>query len=79
MELPRLMPFKTPIHCRDNSVMNVLVIILSVCLFVLIVRVAYWFAIQERKTAKSEPAEMDEQARQAQCEAAASITNLPMP
>jgi hypothetical protein len=55
------------------------VILLSVGLFAVIVGVAYWLAGQEQKTKKSEPAELDEHTRQARREAAASITNIPMP
>ena len=55
----------------------ILVIILSLGLLSLVVGVAYCFALQEQKTIKSKPAELDEQTRQARREAATSITNFP--
>ena len=57
--------------------MSVMVIMLSLGLIAVIVGAAYWFAVQERKTIKSEPVELDERTRQARREAAASITNFP--
>ena len=56
-----------------------MVIVLSLCIFAIIVGVAYWLAALEQKATKSEPVELDERTRQAKREAAASITNIPMP
>jgi hypothetical protein len=56
-----------------------MVIVLSLCLFGIIVGVAYWFAREERKTIKKiPPEEMDEKERQSQREAAADRI-FPMP
>ena len=59
--------------------MTVMVIVLSLCLFGIVVGLAYWFARQEQKTIKRIPPEeeMDEKERQARREAAASISNFP--
>ena len=60
--------------------MTIMVIVLSLCLFGIIVGVAYWFARQEQKTIKRIPPEeeMDEKERQARREAAADRI-FPMP
>jgi uncharacterized protein YneF (UPF0154 family) len=58
---------------------TIMVIVLSLCLFGIIVGVAYWFARDEQKTIKKNPPEeMDEKERQAQREAAADRI-FPMP
>jgi hypothetical protein len=62
-----------------QSIMSVMVIILSLGLFGTIVGVAYWFACEEQKTIKRiPPEEMDEKERQARRQAAADIFNIPM-
>ena len=56
-----------------------MVIVLSLCLFGIIVGVTYWFARQEQKTIKRIPEEeMDEKERQTRREAAADRI-FPMP
>jgi len=59
---------------------TVMVIVLSLCLFGIIVGVTYWFARQEQKTIKRIPPEeeMDEKERQTRREAAADRI-FPMP
>ena len=59
--------------------MSVMTIALGLGLFAFVVGVAYWFAVQEQKTIKSEAVELDERTRQARREAAGSIANIPMP
>lgn len=54
-------------------------IIIGLGLLVLIVGVAYWFAVQEQKTIKPGPDDLDEHTREARREAAGSITNVGMP
>jgi hypothetical protein len=57
-----------------------MVIVLSLCLFGIVVGLAYWFARQEQKTIKRIPPEeeMDEKERQTRREAAADRI-FPMP
>jgi len=62
-----------------ESVMSVMAIVIGLCLIALIGGVAYWFAIQEQKTMKSGPVELDERTRQAERESASSITNADIP
>ena len=52
--------------------MTIMVIVLSICLFGIILGVAYWFAREEQKTIRRiPPEEMGEKEGQAQREAAA--------
>jgi hypothetical protein len=58
---------------------NLIAILIGLGLLGLIIGVAYWFAVQEQKTIKPGPDDLDEHTRQARREAASSITNVNMP
>jgi hypothetical protein len=59
--------------------MGMMEIMIGLGLIAVIVGVAYWFAVKEQKTMKPGPVDLDEHTRDAQRQAAGSITNVNIP